>query len=144
MILLRALLAAAFYGAGYGILRYHKKMLISIGCFMVATLCLAYPIDLSGMVTSTDSKVLTVSDSWEYRDKNYVEAGGYMFVTDGVVDVGSKVTVDVDYVLNAVYNVKLAGASTVSEIPLRNSNGIKQSILLRKERWKRLYQNTLQ
>lgn len=135
-VITRALLAAALLGATCGILMYSKRRLIHIGCslfcLLAAVLCLSANTNLSDVVTDTKSRIEVVTNSGTYRGKHYVEAGGYSFITDSIIESGSEVVLTVDYIFDTVYDVKLDGKSTFSEIPLRDSNGITQSRMLRR------------
>lgn len=135
-VITKALLAAALLGATCGILMYSKRRLIHIGCSLfclyAAVLCLSDNIDLSDAVTNTKSRIGVVTNGGTCRGKHFAEVDNYIFITDRIVESGSEVVLDVDYIFNTVYDVKLDGRSTVSEIPLRDCNGITQSRMLSK------------
>lgn len=134
-VITKALLAAVFLGATCGILMHSKRRLIHIGCSLLclsaAVLCLSVNTDLSDVVTDTKSRIGVVTDSGTYRGKYYAEVEDYSFITDNIIKSGSEVVLDVDYIFDTVYDVKLDGKSTISEIPLRDCNGITQSRMLR-------------
>lgn len=94
-------------------------------------MCLSANTNLSDAITDTKSRIGVVTNSGTYRGKHYAEVDNYIFITDSIIESGSEVVLDVDYIFNTVYDVKLDGRSTISEIPLRDSNGITQSRMLR-------------
>lgn len=134
-VITRALLAAALLGATCSILMYSKRRLIHIGCslfcLLAAVLCLSANTNLSDAITDTKSRIGVVTNSGTYRGKHYVEVEDYSFITDSIIESGSEVVLTVDYIFDTVYDVKLDGKSTFSEIPLRDCNGITQSRMLR-------------
>lgn len=134
-VITKALLAAALLGATCGILMYSKRRLIHIGCslfcLLTAVLCLSANTDLSDVCTDTKSRIGVVTNSGTYRGKHYAEVDNCIFITDSIIENGSEVVLGVDYIFDAVYDVKLDGKSTISEIPLRDCNGITQSRMLR-------------